>query len=123
MKLLTSFCMKALYCSDVKVITGNYDGNAAKIISRYIYIVICPILLPRCLQKKYFSLLFIDEFIINRGLYLHIILYTTLSEYFLLLLLGGTILFIIFIINGICFSGISHNHILIDNVRQLQELL
>ncbi len=37
MKLLTSCRMEALYCYGIKVITENYDGNAAKIVSIYIY--------------------------------------------------------------------------------------
>ena len=47
----------------------------------------------------------------------------SLSEYFVRLLSGETILSIISIINGMCLSGISHNCILINNVRQLQDLL
>lgn len=37
MKLLTSFRMEALNCPSIKVITKNYDGNAAKIASPDIY--------------------------------------------------------------------------------------
>ena len=44
------------------------------------------------------------------------------SVYFLILVSGETILSMISIINGICFSGISQNFIQVDNVRQLSDI-
>ena len=35
MKALISCKTEALYCSGIKVIAGNYDGNAAKIVLLY----------------------------------------------------------------------------------------